>query len=250
MKQIILNLVIYLMFIFKVIAQDVISTANKSYPFQNIFEFNIAVGASQMCQSNSWTIFKELDKKKNFRIGFGLRESMYFGFGDINYYTAPAKHTSGEEGPQVIFKDNIISNIDTIKVHNPTVGMCNIHAVIQYTFFKKLDLGFNIDLVGFSFGAKTNNQYRPNLAVSGNNRSIEASNPTIFNLLLVSDNDLGSLNSEFYARYWINQKWAVKAMYTFMFTEYTTTNKLRLDNDRFRNKSSMIGLGISCCIFR
>ena len=58
------------------------------------------------------------------------------------------------------------------------------------------------------------------------------------------------LNSELYFRYWFNQKWAIRAGATFLFTEYTTDKKLRLDNDRWRNKSLMGLVGITFSPFR
>jgi hypothetical protein len=68
--------------------------------------------------------------------------------------------------------------------------------------------------------------------------------------LLTSDNDIGSLNSEILVKYWFNPKWALKAGASFSFTEYTTANKLYLENDRFRNKSLQAMVGISYSPFR
>jgi hypothetical protein len=74
--------------------------------------------------------------------------------------------------------------------------------------------------------------------------------PTTLNLLLTSDNDVGSLNSEFYVRYWLSPKIGIRAGYTFYFSEYTTDRAIGFDNsrivnDRYRFKSSLIMLGIS-----
>jgi hypothetical protein len=70
------------------------------------------------------------------------------------------------------------------------------------------------------------------------------------NLLLVSDNDIGSLNSEFYARYKFNSRWSAKAGLGFVFTEYTTTVNAQttpsgLQNSRFRNKAAGLMLGVN-----
>ena len=85
---------------------------------------------------------------------------------------------------------------------------------------------------------------------SPSNGTTQTAAPTSFDLLLVSDNDIGALNSELYFRYWFKPKWAIKAGASFAFTEYTTENKLRLENDRWRNKSLMGMIGITFSPFR
>jgi hypothetical protein len=61
----------------------------------------------------------------------------------------------------------------------------------------------------------------------------------------VSDNDLGSLNSELYARYWVNDKIGFRAGLSFQFVEYTTDKVLTFENDRFRTKNLLPMLAIS-----
>jgi len=229
-------------------AQDSTKTSKHIFKNNNLFDLGISIGDKQVVGALDWNHFHGVGKKQNLKLGYGIRYSGFHGIDSKIYTTAPAKLTSGQEGPQVLFVDNLPNNIDTINVaRNPYVGMANIFLSAQYTFFKKLDLGFNIDLVGFSFGSKTTGAYtvhssgKPNV----NDGSTQTLTPTAFNLLLVSDNDLGSLNSEFYLRYWINDKWAIKGIFTFIFTEYTTGSKLRLDNDRFRNKGILFGLGVT-----
>jgi hypothetical protein len=77
---------------------------------------------------------------------------------------------------------------------------------------------------------------------------IPATYPTSFNGLGIGDNDHGSLNSEFYARYFFKDLWAVKIGFQYLFTEYTTNTNVQQFpelNDRFRNKSSMISIGVT-----
>jgi hypothetical protein len=77
---------------------------------------------------------------------------------------------------------------------------------------------------------------------------MESAKPTSLNLLLVSDNDKGSLNSELFARYLIGEKWGIKGGVQFLFSEYTTDTELQQfpePNDRFRNKSLMFSAGVS-----
>ena len=124
---------------------------------------------------------------------------------------------------------------------------------MQYTI-KKFDLGFNIDAIGFSFGAEKKANIISSVYDPGQAR-IQLASPTTFNLLLTSDNDYGSLNSEFYLRYWIDEKIGLRLGYTFLFTEYTTNQKLSFDNgrilnDRYRLKSSMLMLGVTYTPFK
>jgi hypothetical protein len=100
-----------------------------------------------------------------------------------------------------------------------------------------------------SFGARQRGRLQSSIKPS--QLSIEQSaKPTTLNALLVSDNDIGSLNSELYLRYWINPTMALKAGFGFLFVEYTTDNKLIFGNDRFRNKVSLAVVGISYNPFR
>jgi hypothetical protein len=176
-------------------------------------------------------------KNKKFRIGYGIR---YSGVISKNqeFVTAPANITSGQTGLGVLFAENKKENFDTLSFADTQTNAINVAIYLQYAFNKKWDIGFNIDAIGFSFGGKQIGIFEANGLKTTQNAS-----PTAFNLLLISDNDLGSLNSEIYARYWLTEKWAVKAGFSFMFTEYKTDKKLTFDNDRFRNKALLFEVG-------
>lgn len=175
-----------------------------------------------------------IGKKGRFRIGTGLRFT-YYQKNNVQTITAPATLTSGEFGPQVIFIKNIPENLDTLTFPQVGVGYINIPIHLQYSFGEKLDVGFNIDVVGFSFGKKQTGRFESSASASLDG-SQQTASPTAFNLLLVSDNDLGSLNSELYARYWMTPKIGVRAGASFQFVEYVTENLLTFGNDRFRAK--------------
>lgn len=179
-------------------------------------------------------------KSKKFAVGIGGRFTSYFGANQY-YITAPAKLTSGSTGPFVIFKENIEANIDTFLIRLPQVNSINVFINLRYTFNEKFLIGFNIDAFGFSFGGSKKGNY-----INGAQGSMENAKPTAFNILLISDNDRGSLNSELYGKYYFNEKWGVKLGAQFLFTEYTTDTEVQQfpePNDRFRNKSFMIALG-------
>ncbi|MDB4173578.1 hypothetical protein N9811_02090 [Bacteroidia bacterium] len=80
-----------------------------------------------------------------------------------------------------------------------------------------------------------------------NTNNTGTAKPTAYNVLLISDNDIGMLNSELTFPYEVSKKLSVNAGATFLFTEYTTNNKIAYnsDNDRFRYKSLMGLIGIN-----
>ena len=69
--------------------------------------------------------------------------------------------------------------------------------------------------------------------------------PSGTNLLLTGDYDLGSLNSEFFVGCHLKEKHRIKLGLNFVFNEYTTSNKLAFDDDRFRVKNLMPIIGYS-----
>ena len=184
-----------------------------------------------------------LGKKKKATVGLGARATAYSGRNQY-YITAPAKLTSGGTGPGVLFKENINANIDTFRVQSPQVNAVNLLINLGYHFSDKVFVGFSIDAIGYSFGSRVRGTY-----INGQQRMEERAEVTSFNILLISDNDKGSLNSELYARYRLNDRIRLKAGVQFLFTEYTTRTNVQTSpepNDRFRRKSLLAGLGVAC----
>ena len=208
----------------------------------NFADATLAVGNYQGSLAISYIHDWRLGAKRKLAIGLGGRLTSYFGQNQY-FTTAPAKLTSGRSGPAIIFDNTIDANIDSLLVKSPQVNTINLCINFDYAFSQKLMVGLNIDAIGFSFGGKRQANY-----INGASGKITEGSPTAFNLLLVSDNDLGSLNSELYFKYFFSEKWGVKAGAQFLFTEYTTTTKVQTypeENDRFRNKSLMFSLGVS-----
>jgi len=217
----------------------------KAKPAVNQFaDFTLGIGSSQgsaaLAYVHNWKLFK----KQKWEAGVGVRFTSYFS-SDKYYRTAPAKLTSGKSGPAVFFADDIVQNLDSVFFPKAQVNSLNISLNFGYNFTPKFSLGFNIDAIGFSFGGSKNGTH-----INGNTTKPTTAKPTAFNLLLVSDNDLGSLNSELFAKYQFNKKWGAKLGFEFLFTEYKTATEVQTTpdgqkNDRFRNKVSALALGIS-----
>jgi len=218
--------------------------ASAQYAAGNRYDLALSAGSGQFASALSWSHLYGVGKKGNFQIGYGVRLTNYFG-SEQKYITAPSKFTSTAQGLGTLFSETIEANLDTVTFTKSQVNSLNAAVYLQYSLFnKKLDVGFNIDVIGFSIGQKQGGTYTNN----GRNSAVSAK-PTAFNLLLTSDNDIGSLNSEFYARYWLSDKWAVRAGYTFLFTEYKADTQVQPvgndTNDRFRNKSGMLMVGVT-----
>jgi len=227
------------------IALVVLGSPVRSLHAQNVsksIDLGISGAAFQGSFSAAYLHQWRVGKNKKIELGVGGRFTAYLGANQY-YVTAPAKLTSGKTGPGVIFLDNVAANIDTFLIASPMTFSVNAMVSIGYRFTERFTASFNIDAIGFSFGSSRRGNY-----INGAfGQNINAS-PTAFNLLLVSDNDLGSLNSELVGKYKLTDKLWLRGGAQFLFTEYTTESKVQQfpePNDRFRNKSLMLLIGVS-----
>lgn len=189
--------------------------------------------------------------KKNFKVGLGARLTSSVGGRSLEYITAPAILTSGKTGPGVFFAEQIPQNIDTVSLNGTQVNALNLYLALRYDFAKKWGLEFNIDLAGVSLGGskKATLLYGDGVYTTQSTTA----KPTLGNVLLISDNDLGSLNSEFMISYKFKPKIKLKAGASFLFNEYTLDNPVNYVNtlgtqvnaDRYRTKMLMFGVGTS-----
>lgn len=214
---------------------------------KNIFaDITGTVGSSQGSVSASYVHNWKLWNKKKFEAGLGLRWTTYFGT-KKDFVTAPAALARSSTIPFVIvFAGQETQNWDTLTVQRPLINALNISSNFGYNFNKHWYAGFNIDLIGVSFGRNTSSI----LTTNGKTITEPSTKPSTFNLLLTGDNDKGTLNSEFFLKYNINNSFGIKATYQFLFTEYKTTSVKQVAPDgttvdRFRNKVNAFGIGIS-----
>jgi hypothetical protein len=207
---------------------------------QDEVNIDLSIAKAQQSASASFTRNWHVGRNKKIIIGTGLRTTAFLAH-DVYYVTAPAELTSGSKGPQVFFKSNILANMDSLLVRRPSLFFINTQIDLGYQFNDKLSVVFNIDVFGLTFGKGVDGTY-----INGAQTSDAQAKPTTFNLLLVSDNDRGSLNSQLFAKYSLNEKWSLKGGFGFLFTEYTTATEVQQSpspNDRFRKKSLMFMLG-------
>lgn len=203
-------------------------------------------GSSQGTAALSYVYNWKPGKKQKWEAGLGIRWTSYFGT-KKDFTTAPARLARSTTFPFIIvFAGQETQNWDTLTVQRPFINSINLSANFGYNFSDRWSAGFNIDLIGFSFGRKGSAV----LTSNGVTRNEANAKPAAFNVLLTGDNDYGSLNSEFFLKYKLSEKWGIKAVYGFYFGEYkTSTVKQTAPDgtivDRFRNKANLLGLGIS-----
>jgi hypothetical protein len=217
----------------------------------NYYDLSASTNGSQHSGALGWNHLHGIGKAKKFSIGYGIRFSSNVGK-NADFRTAPSSLTTvGGAGPFVLFKDDVPANFDTIRFSKYSAHSLNASIHLNYAITSKLEVQFNIDALGFTFGSNQTADYTSSKRLSSPNQNTQQSaKPTSLNALLVSDNDIGSLNSEILVKYWFKPQWALKLGATFIFAEYTTDHKLYLDNDRFRNKALMGMVGLSYAPFR
>ena len=174
---------------------------------------------------------------KKFHVNPGLRLNVFNG-NDLEYITAPSEYTVNDD------------EVDTLTQFSVQNNFANLYVRLGYDITEKLSLSFDIDVVGLSFGSESDSKsFGPGEARQSQGTpasQVQVSSPTTFNLLLVGDNDLGSLNSTLSLSYDATKRLGVDLGAGLVFTEYTTDNMIGYDgNDRFRNKNMMGYLGVS-----
>jgi len=209
----------------------------------------LAGGVRGFSPALSFTQSWGLGKSNRFKIGYVVRVTSYFG-GKADFRTAPARFTSGTSSFTALVSDDIIANIDTFRVKSFQTNALNIGIILQYALSNKLEIGVNIDATGKTWGGTVSGD----LISIRNKRKFQdgsttsPSNPETYNFLLVSDSDIGSLNSEVYARYWITNKIGIRAGASYQLVELTTEKKVEINgrlNDTWRNKSLMPVVAVS-----
>ena len=175
---------------------------------------------------------------KKFHINPGVRINVFNGK-NLDYITAPAEYTSNDD------------QVDTLGFSSIQNNFVNLYVRLGYDITEKLSLSFDIDLFGASFGSgQSYNSLRLGEASNGDltdySQLSKNADPTIVNVLLVGDNDLGSLNSTLSLTYNPTQRIGIDLGAGLVFTEYTTDQEIgTTKNTRFRNKSMMGYLGVS-----
>ena len=220
----------------------VTSTSLTAQRFENP-DYSIDLGVGIGNVSSAGIMFRKnfyLGAKKNIIISPGVRLG-YATAQSADYISAPADITSEPK------------NVDTVAFGGTNIISTSLAINLGYQFNKKLALIFDIDLFGLSLGKEQNGTFRPgeNSSVGTNPTwkqptSGHTASPSGTNLLLVGDRDLGTLSSAIAFNYLVTDAISIRLGAGFLFTEYTTQNKLgAAANDRWRAKSIQGLIGAS-----
>jgi hypothetical protein len=204
-------------------------------------QYRINAGASVGAGATMFSLGAEREFNvinEKFHLNPGVRVNVFNGK-DLEYITAPAKYTKNDD------------QVDTLTFKAVQNNFANLYVRLGYDISKKISVSFDIDVVGVSFGAEqAYSDFKQGKALKAGPQTTfghsEKGSPTTFNLLLVGDNDLGSLNSTLRISYDVTNKLGIDLGAGLVFTEYTIASGRGYDgNDRFRNKNIMGYLGLS-----
>ena len=212
-------------------AQDAGSSSDTMPATETALDAAFAMGSGYSSQALSAYRTHGLGESNRFRIGYGLRISAFAGQ-NLDYITAPFQLSADP------------LTVDTLTLGSPVTAGLSAGIHLGYCFSHKLSIGFNIDALGVGFGASDQGTFISS-DNDGSYPEVIDANPTGVNVLLVGDNDIGQLKSEFVMAYTLNEEWRVRTGADFTFSEYTTTSILTNDNDRFRYKAFMAFVGVS-----
>ncbi|TAF66027.1 MAG: hypothetical protein EAZ55_07385 [Cytophagales bacterium] len=163
--------------------------------------------------------------KQKFSIGYGLRFSFFEGRA-LNYISAPPLLAADQSKQAQWYLNDAQVNFLNLEIH------------LHYQLLPRIELGFNIDALGLSWGAPKEGI----LNLNNGTQQLHRGTPTAYNILLIGNADVGSLNANSYIVYRVNQHWGVGLSYSHLYTEYTLDQKVvaNFENDRFRNKSWLL----------
>ncbi len=191
--------------------------------YSQTVDLAVGVGPSKATGVVSWNHFRGFGKSERLKAGFGLRLASLFGGQDLAYATADAELIGQNK-------------INTLKVSDARTHSLNLEFQIKYRFLRKVEAGFDIDLIGVGFGpARTGEYVSGSPGFSGRQRAEVSS----FDLLQGGKPDRGQLDSEFFLAYWWSERWAIRAGYSHFRSEYTTTRPLDFANDRYRHERNL-----------
>lgn len=227
------------------------------------YDLGIAYSKNNYNPSATYYQLINIGEHKRFSLGWTARLGAFYG-NDINYYTAPARLTREKTGFNALSGPIVVSNIDTVRYDHVSMTSLNIGFRAQINL-GRVEIGASADLLGVSFGRSRTGRYQSSTgqfqiksstgadsitnSFTGAN-ALQKSRPSLMNLRLLGDNDLGTLATELYARVRVSQRVGVKLGYQWLTTETTVSNRdIVADNNRFRNRANMAYLAVTIPIF-
>jgi hypothetical protein len=197
-------------------------------PWSQTLDLAGGVGSSRFTAALSWNHFYGFFDQR-LRVGLGARFASFFGSGAIPYTTADAS----------LIRAN---KVNTLTVTDPQANSLNAQFLIRFRAVAGLELGFDIDLVGFAFGPSRTGSYA---ATDPRFAGPQPASVSGFDLLLGGKPDRGQLDSEFNLAYWLTVEWAVRAGLSHFASGYTTDAGLDNGADRYRASQNLAFIAVS-----
>lgn len=230
---------------------------------QSGYDIGVAYATDQYNPSVAYYQLINIGSRKLFSVGWTARLGAFYG-DNLNYYTAPARLTREKTGFGAIGAPLVTRNIDTVRYDYVTMTSASVGIRAQVNL-GRLTIGASADLLGLTRGKKRTGRYKSStgqFAIKGSTgqdstniffqgaSTFQSSRPTTFGVRLLGDNDIGTLSTEVYARYRINQQFGVKVGYQYLTTEMTVANRdVIADNNRFRHNTGMAYIALTLPVF-
>lgn len=212
MKKLILFCIICL-FSSKIIAQRA--------KVSQVFSLGGGLNSGQFIPNISFGEHVSFGKNYRFSVGSGVR---------MTIFSAKGNTFSGLKNPY------LTTTVTPLTRENITIINAPLTAEYQG---KKIVAGFNIDLIGLTFGKSKDSLAFENYAGQTNNLSVK---PTLFNFVLGSS---GSTNNEIYIGFKIREEITIKTGVGFLFTKLN----LRSTNEERTSELGRFGRNINAIPF-
>lgn len=182
-------------------------------------DLDLAVGGgdgsvlASLAYQHTWA----LGKKDQWRLSYGLRFTSFSSNKAMEFYSAPIDYYLIEE------------KTDTLTVGSPSQSNIALYLGATYRIKDKLELGFNIDALGYTFGGDAAATFK------GGNQTLPTTvSPNQMTALLMGANDIGMIKAEFFVGYQLKENWMIRLGFNNNFVEYVTSTELQPGNTRFR----------------
>lgn len=192
------------------------SAARAGVDLKHTFDASYGFGDDGFLHTLSWKPMLGFFKDDALKVGIGLRYSGFVGDASVKYSRVDSAYSG--------------SNAYELFISTPRVNSFNTVFESTYTFWKKLEIGLNIDLFGYGFGRSETGTYVAPTAAAG----AQASDTPAFNLLLLGKHDKGQLSSEFFVGYRCPFNLGIRAGFSHLITEHKASASLD-GEDRFRH---------------
>jgi hypothetical protein len=208
------------------IAQNNTISKNK-FSLNNFADVSLGSNGNDNIASLSVGHIHGLGVRNHWRLGYGARFSTFANNGTKYFVSAiPSLYQKADK-------------MDTLNIDKAAQNNLVAFISANYRIKKKLEFGFNIDLVGYSFGADKSADFVSNGVIA--KTTVKGNSPTA---LLVGANDLGMLKSEFNIGYQMSNKWMIRLGMNSLLTEYATATELQVGNTRYRGTGMIPYLAI------